>query len=431
MVQLAPTQACCFSTIDWEYTQPGVALDGTPDNKTDPTASALVLFDSSEVNDGQGLHSVTSGTAVFVPNSVPIHSIDPVNSGLKEYMPKSADEVNYCTFGAKADPATGTLPNPASLGGYLQVYYLANGGCIEHYYRCKSDGTFHVFNEFGCKGGAAESLVLQRIGTRFNSSRFGSVDGVFLKLKDTKVEMGWTTYWPPLKLVPHYHNGLEILETILFIIAMGMELLICGILYGKYRQGQNEQMLFLLVTQCSIFVFIVLRMAYLYAIFDNYYAMAGLGYVQLIMYSLSTGLVTLYTAHSIVLVIQPTECISFAIYAGTVLVHIVTAGASYFCIFKFLVEYIGLEWFVYYWSKLFSVWLFVFFLTTTLPLSLILWKKSGVYSIVTSFFDKIRFIDSLDEYYFGLLFATFCNVGVYLITTMIQVSTTWLCKFKI
>ncbi|KAJ3327243.1 hypothetical protein HDU91_004424, partial [Kappamyces sp. JEL0680] len=227
---------------------------------------------------------------------------------------------------------------------------------------------------------------------------------------------------PGKDLVPSYSNGIEYMETLFFVSGIAGQLVVCNYVFSRWMYRRTHQLLYLLITQCSLLVFITLRMAYLYAVFESNFALMMLGYFQLAMYALSTGLCSLYTVHFVNLVMQADENVAQRNYMAALLIHLVTAGSCYVIFLEWFEYYIGT--FVYYWSCLFQVWIFIYFCSNTLPLTIVLWKRTS--GGTANMWDRMIKIHYTDPWYFAILGLSLLLIAVYLLVSCIQAFTSLL-----
>jgi hypothetical protein len=356
----------------------------------------------------QNYQGVQSGIAKFVDTS-------------KELYPQLPVTVNsnlYCRVFA------GLQGNSFP---YLEVFVLQNSQCLDNF-QCLSTGKLRIFEMPGCSGSYEE--VDSDSNAPLTSATYGNITTQMVTFSSGTTKVGWVTYYPGKDLVPRYRDGLEVMETTLFVACIAAQLFICIFVFRRFRLWKTQQLFLLLVTQSLLLIFVSVKAAYYYAIFESNYAMWALNFTQQFLFGLSTLVCALYGTHVVVEISEPTEAKARQMYLAVILVHFFLAGSSY-VMSLYLIGDWELNTFLILWSRLWQVWITVYLMGNIIPISVLMFKKIGSYessspsSSSDEDFDvwkKCQTIHQIDPYYFFVISISYLLALFYLIISVIQMT---------
>ncbi|KAJ2992383.1 hypothetical protein HDV02_003084, partial [Globomyces sp. JEL0801] len=115
-------------------------------------------------------------------------------SNLLDTIPKDANGATYCYIQSSTANITHTLFN--------QMYFLADGSCIDEMYKCTPDGGFYIYEKAECSGPYEEYLLDVSVSSN-TSQILGEFTGEMMALTDAKNEHLWTTYSPFNRIIPN------------------------------------------------------------------------------------------------------------------------------------------------------------------------------------------------------------------------------------
>ena len=352
-----------------------------------------------------------------------IHNYQGVQSGIAKVLDSSVDLYSQFPITANSNMYCRVY---AGIQGnsfpYKEIFALQNGECLDNF-QCMPSGKIRIYDMPGCSE-TFEEINSNAQAPQF-SSTFGNITTQLVTINSGSAKVGWVTYYPGKDLVPRYQDGLEVMQTTLYVACIIGQLLICVFLTRRYRIWKTQQLFLLLCTQAFLFVFISFRAAYYYAIFESNYAMWGLGFTQQFLFGASTLACSMYTCHAVVEIVTPTEANAKNMYLTVVIVHFFLAGSSYLLAFQLLGNF-DFTYFLYYWSGLWQVWITVYLLSNIIPLSVVMLKKiepleSGSSRI--TIWEKLEIIHQMDPYYYIVISASYLLALLYLIISIIQSTT--------
>jgi hypothetical protein len=358
----------------------------------------------SSIKNYQG---VQSGIAKFLDTSNDFHS----------QLPATVNSNAYCRVFA------GIQGNSFP---YLEVFILQNSQCLDNF-QCLPTGQLRIYEMPGCSGSFEE--LDSNSNSPLTSTTYGNITTQRVTFNTGTTKVGWVTYYPGKDLVPRYRDGLEVMETVLFVACIAAQLFICIFVFRRFRLWKTQQLFLLLVTQSLLLVFVSVKAAYYYAIFESNYAMWTLNFTQQFLFGLSTLVCTLYGTHVVIEISEPTEAKARQMYLAVLAVHFFLAGSSYLMSLYLLGNW-EFNTFLMFWSRLWQVWITVYLISNMIPLSVLMFKKVGTYESSSSSsssddFDvwkKCQTIHQIDPYYFLVITVSYLLALLYLIISIVQMT---------
>ncbi|KAJ2993373.1 hypothetical protein HDV02_002450 [Globomyces sp. JEL0801] len=134
---------------------------------------------------------------IDMPKGCCFHNMDLSLSSSKSGSPTLMDDIEIDTY-EKAFYATANGNNYCSITpgdgglfhGFIDVFLLANGNCVDDYYRCSSEGKLTIYEYENCNG-ILHEIVLTEETAEFNDETFGSFEAKFIQFKNAEVVTEW------------------------------------------------------------------------------------------------------------------------------------------------------------------------------------------------------------------------------------------------
>ncbi|KAJ3259712.1 hypothetical protein HK103_001973 [Boothiomyces macroporosus] len=233
-------------------------------------------------------------------------------------FPKSAVGTSYCKLISKDN---------SSLFGFQQVYYKADGSCIDNNYMCTSDGTLQVYSGKDCKG---NFLSYSTNNKTIQDATIGNVSLSFIDVLQGSETYKWTTYTPQTLLVPKFHIPMEILSIISYVVSTIVSVAIFVYFVVKYHQKRTNYMLFFLLSQLLWVLWTIFEDVYYNTIFLNGETLSIFTQTKRVLFCAATLTTVLNTTYFIVGFNNLSGKIwGHLIYFGVIAVHVVFAGSWY------------------------------------------------------------------------------------------------------
>ncbi|KAJ3315562.1 hypothetical protein HDV04_001976 [Boothiomyces sp. JEL0838] len=213
-------------------------------------------------------------------------------------FPTSSNGHGYCTL---------TAADQNSLLGYSQVFYLANGQCIEDTVVCNlQDGTISIHNNTNCSG-YKETFDIHS-NSIFNSLIFGNITASSQEISNAKLDFIWTGYTPQAELVPKYKAGVEVFAAVCYSIAILIGTVI-SVYYGRmYFKFKKLRDILFMISEIFITTNVIIQVVYYNTVFVDNLALAKYDSVMQIfhIYSLFSVYISLFILFTIFVEFQNT-----------------------------------------------------------------------------------------------------------------------------
>ncbi|KAJ3273964.1 hypothetical protein HDV01_003634 [Terramyces sp. JEL0728] len=233
-------------------------------------------------------------------------------------FPKSAVGTNYCKLTAKDN---------SSLSGLQQVYYKADGSCIDQNYICTSDGTLQVYNDKECQG---KFLSYKTNNKTIQDALMGNVSLSFIDVLQGGETYQWTTYTPQTLLVPKFHIPMEILSICCYICSTILSFAIFVYFIVKYNQKRTNYMLFFLLSQLLWMLWTIFEDVYYNTVFESNETLSIFTQTKRALFCAASLTTVLNTSYFIIGFNNLNGKIwGSMIYVSVVVAHLVFAGSWY------------------------------------------------------------------------------------------------------
>ncbi|KAJ3317706.1 hypothetical protein HDV06_001300 [Boothiomyces sp. JEL0866] len=135
-----------------------------------------------------------------------------VDSIIQHSAPISANTNHYCMIN--------NLNSNSSLWGYDQVYFFAEGKCLEGNVTCE-DGAFKIYNDSSCAT-ILESFPISSKTINITSNIIGQVEIALIKYGDGQIPMTFTAYTPSWEMYLDFSETIDYWVLLVFLISSTM-----------------------------------------------------------------------------------------------------------------------------------------------------------------------------------------------------------------
>ncbi|KAI8895167.1 hypothetical protein BC833DRAFT_602259, partial [Globomyces pollinis-pini] len=329
-----------------------------------------------------------------------------INTSPPTVYHKDSSGIQYCSLHSENN----------GLQGYLDIYILANGNCIDKM-TCTDSGYFTVYQNDNCSI-PLRSIQLTSKLTDQTIPEFQNVSGMINKIPVSSIKTGWTTSLPGQYLVPNTNAFPDILQHICWGLSMLTVLLCFQLLFQKRKQRYFR---ILVMSQVCWIIYVSIYIFYTYSTSNNYaITFQFLG----VFFNLATLSTTIHTSSFVLRFFNPlaSRLVSFGLYVLVFLIHLLLSGSRYFNICFNLSKNCLPYNFMVGWKSLSGYWIVFMFIYNTIPSifsAITLARKNGKKSVG----EIISYIFEREKGFLIMLIAQVLNTIIYYTLICIQIYT--------
>ncbi|KAJ3318901.1 hypothetical protein HDV06_006953 [Boothiomyces sp. JEL0866] len=166
---------------------------------------------------------------------------------------------NYCQLS--------TLNNQL-YNGYQEMYIRQTGGCVEDYFACNQTH-LQIYGNQSCFG-LTNEIPLSAAGIETRSDLLG---GIFVNLfvsDHGNMDVMWTSFVPPMLMIPNYSEPLEIVMLISYIFAITVYALFFSVQVYRIVKLRNKKYLLQFLVSTFWACRLSMLIYYTYTIFEDF-----------------------------------------------------------------------------------------------------------------------------------------------------------------
>ncbi|KAJ3304379.1 hypothetical protein HDV03_002860 [Kappamyces sp. JEL0829] len=363
-----------------------------------------------------GTLGVTSGMDILLPTSAPDEAI------IRGYAPTASNGASYCYL---------TALDSSSLFTYQNILYLNDGFCVDPYYspaRCFPNGTLAFYpGTSGCEG-TPETFDLSSLSQELTSDYAGSFLAKTITIGTASTPVGWVNFVPGMYLIPNFKHPAEIFEVIFFILALLGYLYSCFFSAMKFKKSPKLEPFTMFFSQLLWVTWIILRIYYIYKIFDNDFVMSQVSSALGWLGNFATLSSVIYTSMIYFKIQASPISVKVAILLFLFASHMMFAGANYARIWmamdsgNYTPSDSFLDWYDK-WDLLSPYWIIIMFVWDIVPLSVVVFKVVNVESGVL-FISVVQKIWEIDNRFILAIATQLCIVFLYYLCSILDNYTT-------
>ncbi|KAJ3319837.1 hypothetical protein HDV06_005887 [Boothiomyces sp. JEL0866] len=294
----------------------------------------------------------------------------------KSNFPVSANGASYCHLKSTTN---------SSLYGYSDIWFLADGSCIENYYSCESTRDFNFYNQSGCQGDS-KSISLFPNSTNYSFADMGNITGEFVFISNGQEIYTWYAYIPSALLVYEYHNLMEKVALVCFVIAGLIASAVLVFSTRRYIKTKSTYLTTVVISQFLWVLWVCMDFAYYNILFPSDSSTQVFAEFTSCLFNLASLSTVLNTANFMIGFgnIQKIS-VKTIIYLSVIVIHLFLAGGNYFTYWYLSYGYATI-W--QKWIQLLPLWALFMFIFNTVPsfaVAISLLKSSAMLKNLSTF----------------------------------------------